>query len=161
MGMEIERKFLVLNDAYKESSTPVLYRQGYISSDFQRVVRVRVAGKKGFLTIKSQVSDISRLEFEYEIPLADAMEMLEHLCLKPLIEKNRYQLTVDGNIWVVDEFSGDNKGLVVAEIELDSEQQSFSRPVWIGEEVSGDPKYLNASLVSYPYKHWKRKDEAR
>ncbi len=161
MGIEIERKFLVINDAYKNSSTAVLYRQGYISSDFQRVVRVRVAGKKGFLTLKSKVSDISRLEFEYEIPLADAMEMLEHLCLKPLIEKNRYQLTIDGNVWIVDEFSGDNEGLVVAEIELDSEQQFFSRPAWIGEEVSGDPKYLNASLVSYPYKHWKRKDKVR
>ncbi|MBL7067934.1 MAG: CYTH domain-containing protein [Candidatus Marinimicrobia bacterium] len=161
MGIEIERKFLVINDAYKESSTAVLYRQGYISNDFQRVVRVRVAGKKGFLTIKSQVSDISRLEFEYEIPLADAMEMLEHLCLKPLIEKYRYQLNIDGNIWVVDEFLGDNKGLVVAEIELDSEQQSFSRPAWIGEEVTGDSKYLNASLVSYPYKRWKRKDQLR
>lgn len=161
MGMEIERKFLVLNDAYKESSTAVLYRQGYISNDFQRVVRVRVAGKKGFLTIKSQVSDISRLEFEYEIPLADAMEMLEHLCMKPLIEKYRSQLNIDGNIWIVDEFSGDNEGLVVAEIELDSEQQSFSRPAWIGEEVTGDPKYLNASLVSYPYKSWKHKDKVR
>jgi len=161
MGMEIERKFLVINDAYKESSTAVRYQQGYISSDFQRVVRVRVAGKKGFLTLKSQVSDISRLEFEYEIPLADAMEMLEHLCLKPLIEKYRYQLNIDGNVWVVDEFSGDNEGLVVAEIELDSEKQSFSRPAWLGEEVSGDPKYLNASLVSDPYKYWKHKDKVR
>jgi len=155
MAIEIERKFLVTNDEYKSGAKGTYYRQGYISIDNRRVVRVRIAGKKAYLTFKSLISERSRSEYEYRIPLPDALEMLDKLCLKPIIEKIRYVVNYANNHWVVDEFLAENAGLVVAEIELENESQKFSKPSWLGKEVSGDPRYLNANLVVNPYKNWK------
>ncbi len=156
MAMEIERKYLVINDSYKKSAAVNRYKQGYISVDVNRIVRMRIVGEKAILTLKSLVSELSRLEYEYEIPLADANEIMDKICRKPIIEKNRYQLTIAGNEWIVDEFLGENKGLVVAEIELKSEDQEFTTPDWIGSEVTGDPRYINANLVKNPFKFWKK-----
>jgi adenylate cyclase len=159
MAIEIERKFLVINDEYKRNVRGILYRQGYISIDVQRIVRVRIAGDRAFLTIKSLVSETTRLEFEYDIPVSDAVEMLDKLCIKSIIEKYRYELTVDGQLWIVDEFLGDNADLVVAEIELASEDQPFTKPTWAGAEVTGDARYLNARLVIEPFKFWREKSK--
>jgi len=156
MAMEIERKYLVINDSYKKSAAVNRYKQGYISVDVNRIVRMRIVGEKAILTLKSLVSELSRLEYEYEIPLADANEIMDKICRKPIIEKNRYQLTIAGNEWIVDEFLGENEGLVVAEIELKSEDQEFTTPDWIGSEVTGDPRYINANLVKNPFKFWKK-----
>ncbi|MGA7278154.1 MAG: CYTH domain-containing protein, partial [Desulfocapsaceae bacterium] len=143
------------NDCWKALGSGVAYRQGYISVSKEHTVRVRIAGEKGFLTIKGGQVGAGRLEFEYAVPPAEAEIMLEQLCIKPLIEKNRYQITYRGSLWEVDEFFGDNQGLVVAEIELRSEDQPFDKPDWIGLEVTGDPRYYNASLISYPYSAWR------
>jgi len=156
MAMEIERKFLVRDDSYKLDSKPVFYRQGYISTSLENVVRVRVAGDKAYLTVKSLVSHKSRLEFEYEIPIADAGEILEKICRKPIIEKNRYEIKIGTDIWVVDEYFGENRGLIVAEIELRSEDQEITIPEWVGDEVTGDPRYLNANLAVHPFIYWKK-----
>lgn len=156
MAVEIERKFLVRDNAWKRGAKPVFYRQGYISTDVENVVRVRIAGDKAYLTVKSLVSSKSRLEFEYEIPVADAAEMLAKICRKPIIEKNRYEIKFGAGIWVVDEFFGDNAGLVVAEIELKSENQEIELPEWVGAEVTDDPRYLNASLAVRPFKYWEK-----
>jgi adenylate cyclase len=155
MAIEIERKFLVINDEYKSGAKGTYYRQGYISIDNRRVVRIRVAGKKAFLTFKSLISERSRSEYEYKIPVHDALELLDKLCLEPVIEKIRYEINYDNDRWIVDEFLAENAGLVVAEIELENENQKFSKPSWLGKEVSSDPRYLNANLVVNPYKHWK------
>ncbi len=155
MAIEIERKFLVTNDEYKSGAKGTYYRQGYISIDNRRVVRIRVAGKKAYLTFKSLISERSRSEYEYKIPVHDALELLDKLCLKPIIEKIRYEIEYANHRWVVDEFLAENAGLVVAEIELENEDQKFSKPSWLGKEVSGDPRYLNANLVVNPYKNWK------
>ncbi len=154
MGKEIERKYLVEGMDWRRLAEGVLYRQGYLSSAPQRNVRVRIAGDKATLTIKGPPKGMGRPEFEYEIPMADAREMLE-LCERPLIEKQRYRIAHDGMTWEVDEFSGENQGLVVAEIELQSEQQEFTKPTWIGREVTQDPRYLNANLIRRPFKDWK------
>ncbi len=155
MAIEIEKKFLLKNEGWKALGSGVAYRQGYISVSKEHTVRVRIAGEKGFLTIKGGQVGAGRLEFEYAVPPAEAEIMLEQLCIKPLIEKNRYQITYRGSLWEVDEFFGDNQGLVVAEIELRSEDQPFDKPDWIGLEVTGDPRYYNASLISYPYSAWR------
>jgi adenylate cyclase len=155
MAIEIERKFLVINDEYKSGAKGTYYRQGYISIDNRRVVRIRVAGKKAFLAFKSLISERSRSEYEYKIPVHDALELLDKLCLEPVIEKIRYEINYDNDRWIVDEFLAENAGLVVAEIELENENQKFSKPSWLGKEVSSDPRYLNANLVVNPYKHWK------
>lgn len=154
MGKEIERKFLVKNSEYKTSSDEALYKQGYLCINPNRTVRVRVVGDKGLITVKGKSTGASRLEFEYEIPFEDANEMLDILCEKPIIEKIRYTYDYAGFIWEIDEFLGDNEGLVVAEIELQDESMEFSKPIWIGEEVTGDPKYYNSSLIKNPYKNW-------
>jgi len=154
MAMEIERKFLVRNDSYKLETKPVRYRQGYINTNVQNVVRVRIAGDKAFLTIKSLINQRSRLEYEYEIPIADAEGILGTICRRPIIEKNRYEIKFGSDIWVVDEFFANNHGLVVAEIELDSEDQEIKLPDWIGAEVTDDPRYLNANLIDHPYNTW-------
>ena len=152
MAEEIERKFLLKKDYWPHENV-VKYRQGYLNSDEKKTVRVRTAGDKGYLTIKGASIGASRLEFEYEIPLQDAGILLD-LCEKPLIEKNRYKV-VDGDfIWEIDEFFGENSGLIIAEIELEHENQEFKKPDWIGEEVTGDPRYYNASLIKNPYKNW-------
>ncbi len=156
MGKEIERKYLVKGDSWKELARGVMYRQGYLSTVKERVVRVRTIDDKGYLTIKGISRGISRLEFEYEIPLEDANKMLDELCERPLIEKARYKIEYGGLVWEVDEFFGDNEGLILAEVELSDENQHIELPDWIGEEVSGDPRYFNSNLIKHPYKEWNR-----
>lgn len=152
MAREIERKFLVIGTDWKQGNG-VYFSQGYLNSTKERTVRVRLAGGKAFLTIKGLAEGISRSEFEYEIPVSDAEELLK-LCEEPLIQKIRYCVSFKGFKWEVDEFKGENEGLVIAEIELESESQIFDIPRWIGEEVSNDPRYYNSSLVTNPYKKW-------
>ena len=154
MPKEIERKFLVVSDGYK-SSLGKYYKQGYLSVEPDKTVRVRVVGDKGFLTVKGRNNGISRTEYEYEIPAADANDMLDNLVKTGVIEKWRYVCLVDGKKWEVDEFLGDNAGLVVAEIELQSEDEPFTKPAWAGDEVSGDERYYNSSLSQNPYKNWR------
>lgn len=153
MGVEIERKFLVEGEAWKAGIQPDLYRQGYLSSGSGVTVRVRQAADRAFLTIKGPSREMVRPEFEYEIPVADAEPLLE-LCLGNLIEKYRYRIQHQGHLWEVDEFLGDNAGLVVAEIELSDVAEHFARPEWIGREVTGDPRYFNSNLVQFPYCQW-------
>ncbi|MBW4419213.1 MAG: CYTH domain-containing protein [Myxacorys californica WJT36-NPBG1] len=152
--MEIERKFLVSNDDWRTLATGTLYRQGYIPTTDQRTVRVRIAGQQGFLTIKGKTQGISRSEFEYEIPLEDAAQLLDTLCDPPLIEKHRYRIPLDGLVWEVDEFLGENAGLIVAEVELADEAQAIALPSWIGQEVSSDLRYYNSNLAKHPFRHW-------
>lgn len=154
MAIEIEHKFLVNSTAYRNLAEPVLYRQGYLAVLPDKVIRVRLAGDKGFITVKARVSDLSRKEFEYPVPREDAEQLLEELCQRPLIEKLRYRIFHEGFYWEVDEFLGDNTGLVVAEIEVLHEAQTFALPGWVGKEVSGDPRYLNSSLARHPFKTW-------
>ena len=154
MGMEIERKFLLTNDGWRKLAEGVYYRQGYLNRDKERTVRVRTINKKGFLTIKGIARGALRAEYEYEIPYKDGCEMLENLAEKPIIEKKRYTIDYKGFTWEIDEFCGNNRGLVVAEIELSSEDQHFQKPEWIGEEVTDDPRYFNSSLVKHPYAAW-------
>lgn len=154
MGKEIERKFLVNNDSFRLLAKGTSYRQGYLNSAKERVVRVRTTDDKGFLTIKGITTGATRLEYEYEVPLKDADEMLNELCEKPLIEKNRYKIDYEGFVWEVDEFFGENRGLICAEVELETEDQPYEKPEWIGEEVTGDPKYFNSNLIQNPYKKW-------
>lgn len=153
MAIEIERKFLVVGDAWRQGAG-TRYSQGYLNRDKHRTVRVRVAGEQAFLTIKGATQGASRVEFEYEIPLQEA-ESLLLLCDGPLIQKTRYLHHLGGFTWEVDEFFGDNAGLVVAEIELTSEDQAFERPDWVGDEVTHDPRYFNANLVLHPFSTWK------
>lgn len=154
MGQEIERKFLVVGEAWRRLGEGLPYRQGYLAADKTRSVRVRLAGTRGFLTIKGASVGTSRQEFEYDIPSADAEAMLETLCVGPLIEKTRYRIPLGQVVWEVDEFAGDNAGLIVAEVELDREDQKVALPDWIGAEVTGDPRYFNARLVTHPFKDW-------
>lgn len=156
--MEIERKFLVTGPGYRHGSGKKLIRQGFLSTDKEHVVRVRITGRKAFLTVKGMAAGASRPEFEYQIPVDEANYMLENLCVKPLIEKYRYKVGYKGFTWEVDEFRGNNRGLVVAEIELEYEGQAFSRPEWVGEEVTGDPRYYNSNLVKHPFCEWKAGD---
>lgn len=155
MGKEIERKFLVEGDAWRALAQGVRYRQGYLNSQKERTVRVRTSGDKAFLTVKGPTSGASRLEFEYEIPLGDALVMLDELAEKPLIEKTRYRIPAGPYVWEIDEFWGGNAGLIVAEIELPSEDAPFEKPEWIGREVSDDPRYFNSNLILHPYSTWR------
>jgi adenylate cyclase len=154
MGVEIERKFLVLGDQWKALGQGVLLRQGYLSSAPERVVRVRIEGESAMLTIKGRTSGATRSEWEYPIPVADAQAFLDTLCERPIIEKRRYRIPHEGMLWEVDEFLGENAGLVVAEIELTAEGQAFARPDWVGEEVTHDARYFNANLLRHPYSKW-------
>ncbi|WP_316898798.1 CYTH domain-containing protein [Pseudodesulfovibrio indicus] len=154
MAKEIERKFLLVGDDWRELAKGTHYRQGYLNSAKERTVRVRTIDDKGFLTIKGITTGATRVEYEYEIPHAECTEMLDDLAEKPIIEKARYKIEFGGFIWEVDEFFGVNKGLVVAEIELPSEDQAFEKPSWVGEEVTGDPRYFNSNLVANPYTTW-------
>jgi adenylate cyclase len=156
MANEIEYKYLVHKDAWKPSTAGVMYRQGYLVSANEGVVRVRIAGDRAFLTVKGRTIGVARLEFEYPIPLADAAIMLNQLCMRPLIEKTRYREEYKGHCWEIDEFHGDNAGLVIAEIELDSADERFALPPWAAADVSGDPRYFNSNLAMNPYKNWKR-----
>lgn len=155
MGVEIERKFLVRSEAWRqEVSDWADFRQGYLHSDPSLAVRVRLGVGEAFLTIKGSSREISRLEFEYAIPISDAEVMLERLCRAPLIEKRRHLLRRGPHLWEIDVFFGDNAGLVLAEIELSGEDEDFERPDWLGEEVSRDPRYYNARLAIHPYSRW-------
>jgi len=154
MALEIERKFLLKNDNWRTIAKGKRYKQGYIKNDTSSVVRVRIAGRRAFLTIKAKVNATTRLEYEYRIPRNDAEEMLGSLCKTPLIDKTRFVLKIDNLIWEIDEFYGDNDGLIVAEVELESEYQKITLPEWIGEEVTDDPRYYNANLAEHPFKDW-------
>ena len=154
MAREIEKKFLITNEDWRGLAEGRHYCQGYLSMQKGRTVRVRTIGEKGFLTVKGRTVGETRLEFEYEIPIKDARELLRELCHKPLIEKTRYKIPFDGFIWEVDEFTGENEGLIFAEIELKYEGEIFSQPHWIGKEVTDDPRYYNANLVNTPYRDW-------
>lgn len=154
MGREIERKFLVIGDNWRQRATGTTIRQGYLCSLKERSVRVRVAGDRGTLTIKGMAVGAARAEYEYEIPVGDAEELLNQLCERPLIEKTRYRVGNAGDTWEVDVFAGDNAGLTIAEIELEDERQTVVLPDWIGEEVTGDFRYLNANLFRHPFRRW-------
>ena len=155
MGQEIERKFLVSGEFKPFAKRVVRIVQGYLSSVAERTVRIRVKGDEGFITVKGLGSEsgASRFEWEKEIPVSDALELMK-LCEPGVIDKTRYLVDVGGHTYEVDEFYGDNDGLVVAEIELSSEDEDFIRPEWLGEEVTGDVKYYNSMLMKHPYKNW-------
>lgn len=154
MGKEIEKKFLVKNTAFiAQAKTQQIIRQGYISSETDRTVRVRTKGEKGFLTIKGKTVGITRPEFEYEIPYREAIELLQSFC-DDIIEKTRYVIMQYDKAWEVDIFSGTNNGLILAEIELDSEEEEIILPDWIDNEVSDDPRYYNANLAKQPFSKW-------
>ena len=153
-GIEIERKFLVKDTIWKPKNDGLCIRQGYLSVDKERTVRVRIKGEKGYLTVKGITRGISRVELEYEIPVSDAVQMLEGLCLRPLVEKTRYVEEYKGQLWEIDVFQGDNQGLVVAEAELSAEDQVLELPKWAGQEVTGDKRYYNSYLSRQPYKTW-------
>ncbi len=153
MAAEIERKFLVRGDSWLEGAVGVRIAQGYLSQDPSRTVRVRIAGETGWLTIKGRTEGITRQEFEYPIPLADAKALLG-LCLPSVIDKTRYRVPFGGHMWEVDVFHGDNQGLVLAEVELADESIEPPLPAWVDREVSADPRYFNSCLASFPYGKW-------
>lgn len=154
MGTEIERKFLVRDTAFLKGATGVHMSQGYLSTRPEATVRVRIQDERAWLTIKGKSRGATRSEFEYAIPAADARAMLDEMCTDARIEKTRYYLDVPPHTWEVDVFEGDNAGLVVAEIELDDEGESFIHPEWLGEEVTDDPRYANSQLVRHPWRRW-------
>ncbi len=155
MATEIERKFLLRDARWREAvECSVWLRQGYLSSDAHRSVRLRIAAGQGFLTIKSGTVGIQRSEYEYPIPLVDAEEMLDRLCEKPLLEKTRHYLHFGGHRWEIDEFAGDNAGLIVAEVELRCADEPLALPDWLGEEVSHNIRYYNSQLIRHPYLTW-------
>ena len=158
MAQEIEKKFLVKGDFKSEAFKAIRITQGYLSSVPERIVRVRVKGEQGFITIKgiSNASGAARFEWEKEIPIEEVRQLLE-ICEPGVIDKTRYLVkNTDGkHTWEVDEFYGDNEGLIVAEVELTDENEPFDKPAWLGEEVTGDPKYFNSMLMKNPYKNWK------
>lgn len=156
MPIEIERKFLVDHAKWKtiQKGEGTLYEQGYMMIEQGKTIRVRLAGEQGFLTIKGKTTGLSRPEFEYEIPQTEAKELLNHFCLSKIL-KRRYEIEHAGHLWEVDEFLGENEGLIVAEIELKDENETFELPTWIAQEVSHDKKYTNASLSIHPYQNWK------
>jgi len=157
MAIEIERKFLVINDLWKNQvQSETRLQQGYFTEGKTRSIRVRTGNNKAFLNIKSKLDEqgMQRLEFEYEIPLEDAQIMLDKVVLKPIIDKTRYKVLHAGMIWDLDVFAGDNQGLIMAEIELEDINQSFNLPAWAGAEVSDDHRYYNTNLISHPYKQW-------
>jgi adenylate cyclase len=155
MAKEIERKFLVKGDSWRSLATGKRYRKGYLSTVKERTVRVRTAGDKSYITVKGISVGATRSEYEYEIPSADANEMLNHLCESPLIEKIRYRTPVSDLTWEVDEFEGENRGLITAEVELTAENQAVPIHDWIGAEVTGDSRYFNSNLVAHPFSQWR------
>jgi adenylate cyclase len=159
MGIEIERKFLLKDESWRldENGRPrrgTFYRQGYLSRNPACIVRLRLEGDAAFLTVKSLRKGASRNEYQYPIPTDDCAAMLEALADKPLIEKTRYKIGFGGLTWEIDEFHGENAGLLVAEVELEAEDQAFDLPPWAGEEVTADSRYANASLVKNPFRNW-------
>jgi len=155
MPVEIERKFLLKSDEWRRQAHDAQrLRQGYLNNEKRCSVRVRTSVDRGWLNIKSATIGAQRQEFEYEIPLAEADQMLDTLSLKPLIEKVRHYVNVGQHLWEIDEFEGDNAGLIVAEIELEQADEAFDKPDWVGEEVTHDVRYYNTSLSRHPFKDW-------
>lgn len=154
MGKEIERKYLVKDDSWRGKDKGKHYRQGYLSTVKERTIRVRTVGDKGYITVKGVTVGASRSEYEYEIPVDDAKEMLDRLCERPLIEKTRYRIPLGKLTWEVDEFEGENRGLTVAEVELKDENEQVTLPEWIDKEVTDDPRFFNANLVAKPFTTW-------
>ncbi len=159
MHTEIERKFLVTNDSWRTKSKPTEFWQGYIYSDSTCLVRVRIEGELAYLTIKGPKNGIARPEFEYAIPKIEAEELLQNLAHKPLIHKVRHTLHIGNHLWEIDEFCDENTGLIVAEIELNVENEFFTRPHWLGKEVTFDARYRNASLAKLPYSTWTKQEK--
>lgn len=170
MAKEIEHKFLVKNECFKQLAEGIYYRQGYIPTLSGTTVRIRIAGSQGYITFKDKAKGLSRNEYEYPIPQADAEQMLGSLCSQPQIEKHRYVIAAPDGVqpdgtpatglhWEVDVFHGENEGLIVAEIEVPSEGTVFEKPDWIGEEVTGNHRYYNKSLTTFPYKDWNKETE--
>lgn len=153
--MEIERKFLTRSDGWRSEDNRTFIRQGYLRADAGGSIRIRIVDDGAVLTLKGATSGISRTEMEYSIPRADADHLLSELCVGQTIEKWRTCIEHAGHTWEVDEFLGDNQGLIVAEIELKREEEVFELPSWVGSEVSGDPRFFNASLALHPYLEWK------
>lgn len=155
MATEIERKFLLVSEDWRGLVRDAsLFRQGYLSNTPRASVRVRIAGSDATLNIKGMTVGLQRSEHEYPLPLADAVELLERLCERPLIEKTRHLLTYGGKRWEIDEFHGDNAGLIVAEVELDSPEEAIELPGWVGRDVSHEERYYNVCLIHYPYNQW-------
>jgi adenylate cyclase len=156
MAVEIERKFLLSSEKWRAVVTrSVEIIQGYIAESDTSSVRVRVADQCGSLNLKGLTLGITRKEYEYDLPLAEAREILAEFCAARVITKTRYHVEHEGHVWEIDEFSGENTGLVIAEIELSSESEVFARPEWLGDEVSGDPRYYNLRLAEQPYGTWR------
>ena len=155
MAVEIEHKFLVRDERWRrEVERSVRMRQGYLTSDARCSVRVRIAGDQGHLNVKSGTLGIQRSEYEYPIPLAEAEEILDNLCEQPLLEKTRHFVRFGGHLWEIDEFEGDNAGLIVAEVELSRTDEPFDQPDWLGADVSHDIRYYNSQLARHPYRTW-------
>lgn len=154
MGVEIERKFLVNTERWRPIAPGIRYMQGYLCADAGRTVRIRVAGDTAWLTVKGPTQGSVRSEFEYEIPADDGREMLKALSATPPVVKTRYKQTIGDHVWEIDIFEGDNAGLVLAEIELASEDERFELPEWVGLDVTGDARYQNSSLARRPFKSW-------
>jgi adenylate cyclase len=152
MGTEIERKFLVTSDEYR-TVQPVHIRQGYLCTDKEHIVRIRISDERALLTVKGLTTGATRKEFEYEIPSTDAVQLLD-LCEQPIIEKERYSVGRNGKTWEVDVFKGANEGLVTAELEIEHEDEVIDKPAWAGDEVTDDPRYFNSNLVRHPYTEW-------
>ena len=156
MKKEIERKFIVLDNSYQDLGDYEHCIQGYIPSRKEPLIRIRTIGERSFITIKSDINGITRIEYEYQIPNEDAKDLLELFCKHSIVEKNRYSIRYKSTLWEVDEFLGDNGGLVVAEVELISEDQSYDSPNWIGEEISTTKKYYNYNLAYHPFQKWNK-----
>ncbi|WP_456374011.1 CYTH domain-containing protein [Thiolapillus sp.] len=156
MAVEIERKFLLVSEDWRKQVEKTLeMQQGYLSRDAQSSVRVRISGERADINIKSTRDGIYRLEYEYPIPMEDALELMKHVAHRPLIEKKRHILHVGRHCWEIDEFFGENQGLIVAEVELAARDEPYERPDWLGREVSTDARYYNSNLSKLPYKYWK------
>lgn len=155
MAREIERKYLLKNDSWRKTADEgVLIRQGYMAGTDKASIRIRRQGEKANINIKSATLDIIRTEYEYEIPVYDAEEMLAKMCFQPLIEKTRYHVDNNQHTWEIDVFAGDNAGLIVAEVELNDKDEKIELPQWVGDEVSDDARYYNVNLVNNPFKNW-------
>ena len=154
MGKEIERKYLVDLAAWTPADGGIHFKQGYLNAQKERVVRVRIEGDRAKLTIKGVTTGVTRSEFEYTIPVEDAALLLDNLCEQPLIDKHRHKELHFGKTWEIDVFHGDNEGLVVAEIELATEDEKIELPAWVRAEVSSDPRYFNSNLLKHPFKQW-------
>jgi adenylate cyclase len=153
--LEIEHKYLVRKDLWYAVQKPggIYIRQGYLLTDPGKTIRVRIAGSQAFLTIKGASSNASRAEYEYSIPLSEANELMQ-ICVQPVIEKVRYKIEHAGKTWEVDEFFGENDGLIIAEIELLSENEKYEIPAWVGDEVTENPRYYNAYIAEHPFTRW-------